>query len=173
MSMSGAVQLDELQAGYLDILNASPYMRSILQPGRRAVEVAYYCYNGQIGNAAVPLAPLVPQSVFFDTQADSDFAVTFMAAAVIETTNGAAMYNDNVAIQFTDTSTGKSFFNVPTVMGLVTGGGGFPYVLPAPRVIRPNTTLQVTAINRDTIVNGGAGPVSLYWALHGTRIFYG
>lgn len=163
---------DELQTRYLDVLNNSPYMKSILQPGRRAIEIEYYCYNGQLGTAATPLAPNVPQTVTFDTQADSDFAVTFMTGAVQEITNGAMIFNDNVALQITDTSTGKTFFNAPTVMGLVTGAGGFPFVLPAPRVIRPNTTIQVSATNRDTVVNGGAGPVTLFFALHGTRIFY-
>lgn len=166
-------QLDELQSLYLDVLNNSPYMKSILQPGRKAVEIEYYCYNGQIGTAAVPLAVGVPQTVSFDTQADSDFAVTFMTAACQEVVNGALAYNDNVTLQITDTSTGKTFFNIPTVFGLVTGAGGFPFVLPAPRVIRPNTTISVQATNRDTQVNGGSGPVSLLWALHGTRIFYG
>lgn len=166
-------QYDELQTRYLDVLNNSPYMKSVLQPGKRAIEIEYYVYNGQLGSAAVPLALNVPQFVTFDTQADSDFAVTFMTGAVQEVTNGAMVFNDNVAIQFTDLSTGKTFFNMPTVMGLVTGAGGFPYVLPAPRVIRPNTTIQVTAINRDTQVNGGLGPVTLFFALHGTRIFYG
>lgn len=163
---------DELQSRYLDVLNNSPYMKSILQPGKRANEIEYYCYNGQLGTAAVPLAPNVPQTITFDTQADSDFAVTFMTGAVQEITGAGMAFNDNVAIQFTDTSTGKTFFNRPTVMGLVTGAGGFPFVLPAPRIIRPNTTIQVTAINRDTVVNGGAGPVTLFYALHGTRIFY-
>lgn len=166
-------QLDELQSRYLGILNSSPYLKSILQPGKVALGVEYYCYNIQLGSVAVPLAPNVPQSVFFDTQADSDFAVTFMSAAVFETNNGTAVYNDNVALQILDTSSGKTFFNIPTVMGLVTGAGGFPYVLPAPRVIRPNTTMQVSVTNRDAVVNGGAGPVSFYLALHGTRIFYG
>lgn len=164
--------LDEIQTRYLEVLNSSPYLKSVLQPGRLAVEIEYYCYNGQIGTAAIPLAPNVPQTVTFDTQADSDFAVTFITGAVQEVANGAMNFNDNVAIQFLDTSTGKTYFSVPTVMGLVSGAGGFPYVLPAPRVIRPNTTIQVTAINRDTVVNGGAGPVTFFFALHGTRIFY-
>lgn len=163
---------DDVQTKYLEVLNDSPYMKSILQPGKQAVEVEYYCYNGQLGTAALPLAPNVPQVITFDTQADSDFAVTFMTGAVQETVNSGMTFNDNVALQFTDTSTGKTFFNVPTVMGLVTGAGGFPFVLPAPRIIRPNTTIQVTAINRDAVVNGGAGPVTLFFALHGTRIFY-
>lgn len=163
---------DELQSRFLEVLNNSPYMKSVLQPGKRAVEIEYYCYNGQLGSTAVPLAAGVPQNITFNTQADSDFAITFMTSSLQEVANGAMVYNDNVALQFTDTSTGKTFFNQPTVMGLVTGAGGFPFVLPAPRILRPNTTIQVTAINRDTVVNGGAGPVTLFFALHGTRIFY-
>jgi hypothetical protein len=140
----------------------------IAKPNRRILGVEYYCYNGQIGSAATPLAPNVPQSTNIITQADSDFALTFISAGVQEAANNALVYNDNIAWQIQDTSNGKMFFNVPTVLGLTSGAGGFPFVLPAPRVINPNTTLLVTATNRDGAIN----PVGLFFAFHGTRIYY-
>ena len=48
------------------------------------------------------------------------------------------------------------------------GGGGFPFIFPAPRVIRPNTNLLLTALNRDTAQNY----VQMFLTLGGTRIFY-
>lgn len=163
---------NDFQAKFLSVLANSPYIASFAKPGRTITDVQYYAYNGRVGTDAVPLAVGVPQTDTFDTQADSDFLLTFISAAIQETAAGPMAYDDNVALQIQDLSTGKFFFNVPTVIGLVTGAGGFPFVLPAPRLLNPNTSIAVSATNRDAIVNGGAGPVGLYYAFHGTRIFY-
>ncbi len=162
----------DFQTRYLQILAASPYVQGILKPGRAVADLQYYAYNGRVGSDAVPLAPGVPQTFTFDTQADSDFVVAAISASVQETVGGPMAYNDNVALQIQDLSTGKRFFNIPTVIGLVTGAGGFPFELPAPRVFAPNTAIAVSATNRDVIVNGGAGPVGLFFAFHGFRVFY-
>lgn len=160
--------LDAFQQKYLEILQRSPYIQSIAKPGREIQNIEYYCYNAQIGSAASPLVLNVPQQTTIETQSDSDFAVTFISAGVQETANNVLVYNWNLTLQAQDLSTGKTFFNVPTVMGLVSGAGGFPFVLPAPRVMNPNTNLQWTAVNRDTVTN----PLIVFLALHGTRIYY-
>jgi hypothetical protein len=160
------------QDKYLALINQSPYIQSIARPGQQIIAVEYYCYNGQVGSVAVPLAVGVPQSTVIETQSDSDFAVTFISTSVQEIAGANVAYNDNVAMQILDNASGKLFFNIATVAPLVSGAGGFPFVLPAPRVIAPNTNLTITATNRDTVVNGGAGPVGLLFALHGTRIYY-
>lgn len=159
---------NEFQTRYLEILKNSPYIQAIAKPGRAIQNIEYYSYNTLIGSAAAPLVNLVPQTSTIETQADSDFAITFMSAAVLETVNGIATYNNNITLQIQDLSTGKLFFNIPTVVGLVTGGGGFPFVLPAPRVVASNSQLLFTAMNRDSAIN----PVGLYIALHGSRIYY-
>lgn len=164
----------DFQAKYLQIMQSSPYLASVLKPGRQVADVQYYAYNGVVGflTSGANLAAGAPQAQVFSTQADSDFVLTFISAAVQETTGGPMAYNDNITLQIQDLSTGKFFFNVPTTLGLVAGAGGFPFVLPAPRVLNPNTQIAVTATNRDTIVNGGAGLVNLFYAFHGSRIFY-
>lgn len=164
----------DFQAAYLRIMQNSPYLASVLKPGRAVVDVQYYAYNGVVGFASsgANLLPNVTQTTTFDTQADSDFVLTFISACAQETTGAPMSYNDNLALQIQDLSTGKFLFNVPTVMGLVTGAGGFPFVLPAPRLFNPNTTIAVSATNRDTIVNAGAGLVNFFYAFHGSRIFY-
>lgn len=160
------------QDRFLQIAMQSPYLQSVLKPGRTVTNIEYYAYNVTVGSVAAPLANGIPQTATFDTQSDSDFAIAFLSAAVTETVNGVVVYNDNVALQIQDTSTGKFFFNTDTVIGLVTGAGGFPFVLPASRVINPNTTIAVRATNRDAFVNGGAGPVGVTLVMHGSRIFY-
>ena len=161
-----------LQAKYLEILNASPYLDAVRKPGRQVVDVQYYAYNVRVGSVAVPLADGVAQTTTFETQADSDFVVSEVSAALQAEDNGAMLYNGNVVLQVTDLSSGKLFYNRPAALALVTGAGGFPFVLPAARVWNPNTSIAVTATNRDALINGGAGPVGLFLAFHGTRLFY-
>lgn len=163
-----APSTDEFQARYLALLAQTPYLMGIAKPNRKILGVEYYCYNGQVGSTGSPLVVNVPQTTNIITQADSDFAITFISAGVQEAANNALVYNDNIAWQIQDTSNGKLFFNVATVIGLTSGAGGFPFVLPAPRVINPNTTLLVTATNRDAAIS----PTGLFFAFHGTRIFY-
>ena len=163
----------DFQARYLQLAQTSPYLAGIIRPNRQVLKISWYVYNGRIGSDAIPLAPGVAQSDTFDTQADSDFVCTFIEACVQEVANGAMAYNDNVDLQVQDLSSGKLWFSTPTALALVTGAGGFPYKLPAPRVIAPNTSIRVTSTNHDTIVNGGLGPVGVNYALHGSRIFYG
>lgn len=161
-----------LQAKYLEILNGSPYMDAVRKPGREIVDVQYYAYNIRVGSVATPLANGVPQTASFETQSDSDFVVSEISAAVQAVNNGAMLYNANLALQITDLSSGKLFFNRPAAIALVTGAGGFPFVLPAARVWNPNTSIAVQATNRDALINAGAGPVGLFLAFHGTRLFY-
>lgn len=163
---------DQFQAKALQILANSDYIQGVAKPGRVIADIQYYVYNGRIGTDAVPLASGVTQTQRFDTHADSDFAISYIEACLQELAGGVMTYNGNTALQIQDLATGKLFFSVPTAMALVSGAGGFPFVLPAPRLFNPNTAIAVSATNRDTIVNGGAGPVGLYYAFHGTRIFY-
>lgn len=161
------------QARYLEILRSSPYLAGVLRPGKSPVDIAYYAYNTRVGSDAVPLANGVPQTQNIETQSDSDFVVTFLSAAVQPVAGGAMQYNANVALQVTDLSTGKPMFSTDTAIGLVTGAGGFPFVLPAPRIWAPNITVAVRVTNHDAIMNAGNGPVGVYVAFHGTRLFYG
>lgn len=166
------MQSDPFAQRYLEILKASPYLASVLRPGRQVANIAYYAYNGRIGTDAAPLANGVPQVGTVETQADSDFVLTFIMAAVQPTAGGPFQYNANVAWQITDLSTGKPLFSADAAIALTSGAGGFPFVLPAPRVYGPNTSIQVRVTNHDPIMNGAAGPVGLYFAFHGTRIYY-
>jgi hypothetical protein len=159
---------DEFQQRYLTLLQNSPYIKSVARDGKTIVNIQYYCYNVQIGSIAAPLLLNVPQQNTIETQADSDFAISYMSGSVRNAAADNVLYTANVTLQLQDTATGKLFFNQPAMFPLVSGAGGFPYVLPAPRVINPNSTVLCTAMNRDTTQNF----TGLFLALHGTRIFY-
>lgn len=160
--------MSKFEQKYLDILNASPFIRAFAKPGRRVVRAQYFDYNTRIGSAASPLALNVPQLGNIETQADSDFVATYMTAGVLQLATSVMTFNRNVAFQVQDLSTGKNFFSQATIMGLLAGAGGFPYVFPAPRVINPNTNLAITVTNRDTATNYEG----FFIAFHGMRLFY-
>jgi hypothetical protein len=159
----------DLNNAYLQILANSPYIKSVAKPGRTIAALETYVYNTVIGTAAIPLTLANgPVSSTLDTQADSDFVMTYLSASVNITVNGDMKVNRNLTLQIQDTSTGKLFFSAPTVLTLVAGGGGFPFIFPAPRVINANTTLLFTGQNRDTAQDYN----QMFVALGGTRIFY-
>lgn len=157
------------QQKYLEILADSPYIRSVRKPGRTIIGLETYTYNAVVGTAARPLT-LANGDVTaqLDTEADSDFVLAYLSACVNITANADMKVNRNLTLQIQDTSTGKTFFSAPSVMTLVAGGGGFPFIFPAPRVIDANTTLLFTVRNRDVTQDYNQA----FLSLGGTRIFY-
>lgn len=156
-----------LQAKYLEILGSSPYIASVRKPGRTIIGMETYVYNVVVG-APFSLLYNVDVRAQLQMQADSDFVLSYLSGCVNINPNGDMKSNRNLTLQIQDTSTGKLFFNQPTVMTLVCGGGGFPFIFAAPRVIDANTTLQFTVRNRDSAQNYSQA----YLSLGGTRIFY-
>jgi hypothetical protein len=153
---------------YLELTNQDAYVQSVARPGAVIVKKMSYVYNVVIGQPQPLALAAGAVNASVTTLADSDFVLTYLSACVNITPQGDMKVNRNLTLQIQDTSTGKFFFNVPTVMSLVAGAGGFPFVMPAPRVIRPNTTLQLTAQNRDAAQDYN----NMFVALAGTRIFY-
>lgn len=154
---------------YFELSNQDPYIQSVKRPGATIVKKMSYVYDTTIGTAAQPLTLANGAlTVNLTMLADSDFILTYLSACMNLTANGDMKSNRNLTLQILDTSTGKLFFSQPTVTTLVAGGGGFPFIFPAPRVIRPNTTLQLTGQNRDVLQDYN----QMFVALGGTRIFY-
>jgi len=156
---------------YFELSNQDPYVQSVIRPGQLLVKRMPFEYGAVVGGPA-PDQPLTlaagPVQETMITLADSDFVLTSLSICVNITVNGDMKFNRNLTIQIQDTSTGKRFFSAPTVTSLVGGGGGFPFIFPAPRVIRPNTGLLITAQNRDTALNYNA----MYVTFGGSRFFY-
>lgn len=161
--------MNDIQKRYLELAAQSPYLRSVLTPGRQVVDFQSFVYNATIGTAALPLTLANgAQNANLEIQADSDFALTYLSACVNIAANGDMKVNRNLTLQIQDTATGKLFFSQPTVVTLAAGGGGFPFIYLNRRVIRANTTLLLTAQNRDT----GQDYNQMFVALGGTRIYY-
>ena len=160
---------------YFELTNQDPYIQSVARPGQTITKKMPYEYGVIIGGQTVngvvqPLLTLAAGAITstLATLADSDFVLSAISASVNINANSDMKFNRNLTLQIQDASTGKYFYSAPTVMALSAGGGGFPLVYAAPRVLRPNTILNVTAQNRDT----GQDYQSMYITFHGTRIFY-
>jgi hypothetical protein len=154
---------------YFELSNQDPYIQSVKRPGQTLVKKMSFIYNAVIGSATQPLTfangPITSNLI---TLADSDFVLTSLSACMNLVVNGDMKVNRNLTLQIQDTSNGKFFFSQPTVTTLIAGAGGFPFVYPAPRVIRPNTTLLLTAQNRDSANDY----FQMFVAFQGTRMFY-
>jgi hypothetical protein len=159
--------MNDFQRRYLDILQRTDYISSVARPGREIVNIDYFAYNLRIGTDAVPIAAAAIGQGQVDIQADSDFVLTYMSGATQNAIGGALIFNSQTPIQITDQGSGKTFFNTPTIMALAFGGGGFPFLLPSPRVLNPNTSLLCAVTN-----NTGANLFGIYLTFHGSRIFY-
>lgn len=158
----------EFENRYLAMLNNSPYIQAVKRPGQEIVNLEDYTYNVTVGSAATPLVLNTDIQQTIQTHADSDFVFTYLSACVNISANADMKFNRNLSLQIQDLSTGKFFFNQSTIMTLVAGAGGSPYIYPSPRVIAPNTGLQFTVRNRDIAQNYN----QFFAALRGTRIFY-
>ena len=159
----------DFDQSYLNVIASTPYIQSVARQGRQIIKLETFTYNVVIGTAATPLT-LANGNVTatLTTQADSDFAFAYLSGGVNIAANGDLKFSRNVTLQIQDQSTGKLFFNQATVMQNVMGGGGFPFVFPAPRVILPNASLLFTARNRDTLQDYN----QMFLALTGTKIYY-
>lgn len=161
------------QTKYQQIVNASPYIQSVKRPGEEIDRTSYYAYNTVIGAASQPAIVLTlntARTLVIETQADSDFVCAGLSAAVQNSlvNGGSLVVGRDVTLQIQDLGSGKNFFSAPTIISLVTGAGGFPYLFPSPRVLKPNTQLAVTVMNRDT----ANAYENVFVAIHGTRIWY-
>lgn len=160
--------MNEFQRKYLDILAQSDYISSVARPGKKILNIDYYAYNARIGTDAVPVAATggVGQAQV-QIQADSDFVLSYISGGAQQTANDTINSAQSILVQMTDTGSGKKYFNQPTLLPIMAGQGGYPFMLPAPRVLNPNTILQIDVQNLMNI-----SFVGIFFAFHGARIFY-
>lgn len=145
----------------LEIAQQSNFLASVAREGQKIVKIDPFGYNGQIGSVAVPVAANGGVgSVIIPFQADSDFVIQEISADALGTTQ--------LTVQIQDTGSGRTFFNEPTLLSLMSGPGAFPFLLPTPKVVAPSTNLLVSITNLDP-VNACTGA---FFSFQGGKIFY-
>lgn len=156
--------MNDFERRMLDVIQNSSWIATVARKNANIIDIDYYVYNVEILDVAIGSNA----TGNIQTQSDSDFAMVYMAG---ETVVGGLIDSTPVeTIQFTDTGTGKTFFNVPALFQLVMGNSGQPLFLPTPRVIGPNTNVNITV---NAIASAGSAAIDNYISLMGARIYYG
>lgn len=159
--------MNDFERRLLDIVKNSSYIASVARADQRIVNIDYFSYNIRLGTTVAAIANGATVSGFAQIQADSDFVLTYIAGDVLNAAGNAINTLASALLQITDTGSGKTFFSEPTLFGMVTGRGGFPFLLPSPRVINPNTNLKVDFTNN----TGGVVP-GAFISFMGARVYY-
>lgn len=156
-------QVTPFEQAYIRRLMSDTYLRDAARPGRQVLDVAPFWYNASYTGFNLSLNT---QSALIETQADSDFVVSTIAMSARRVGTNTFDALPLMTLQITDQSTGKTWFNAPSMMRLVAGDQGMPAKMAAPRVIQPNAVLQldVTPLN---MINDNA-----WVSIAGNRIFY-
>lgn len=155
--------MNEFERRLLDTVQNSTWIAAVARPNQKILGIEYYNYNTMFSQIAVAATV---QNVI-QIQSDSDFAMSYMSGSAVDLVVGAVQNQPVATIQITDTGSGKTFFSAPTLFNLVMGSGGLPFYLPAPRVVAPNTNLQISINNV-----AAARAQDFYVNLLGARIYY-
>lgn len=144
----------------LEIAQQSNFLASVAREGQKIVKIENFAYNAQIGSVASPIAFGASGQAFINFQADSDFVIMYMSGDALGTTQ--------CTVQITDTGSSRTFFNEPTLMSLVLGTSGWPYLLPTPKVVAPSTNLKIDLNN----ISAATAMTGAFFSFGGGRIYY-
>jgi hypothetical protein len=147
----------------LQAVQSSAWLANFVRPNQQLIALEPYTYTGKIasiatgasGNTSIPI------------QADSDFVCIETTGSVYDNTAAGLVPSPYTTVQVTDSGTGKTFFSDYTLFALVFGIAGYPYYMPTPRIIAPNTSLLVNVVNLDP-----ADTFTYYVAFQGARLYY-
>lgn len=176
--------LNEFQRRFLEVTQTHLYLQRANASG---MVPEYFGYGLTIGTAANPLVNAVTQQGTIAIQADAWFLWEYLSIGVVLPTTAnigdPTMVTDagNLLILITDTGAGEDIYNIPSgfagAPGLLLAGSpivaaaGIPYVFPTPRLMPPNTNINVSVTKLGT--NGGADNPDMlgaYITINGARI---
>lgn len=159
--------MNEFWRKLLDMVGYTDYIATFADPTRRILAIDTYSYSIDGNALTADITATAPQSFDVVMDSDSDFVCCYFSGHGRATGQTAMMVNPAMLVQIQDQASGRTFFSQPAPMPMICGQGGFPFLLTSPRVIKPRSTLTITA--RSAQVQSFSG---FYFALHGARIFY-
>ena len=144
------------------------YVATFADPSRQIVDIDTYTYTIDGDVLSANITQTAPQ--VFNTQmvGDCDFVLFYLSAFARINGQQVMTVNPAILVQIAEPTTGRTFFAGPSPLPLVAGQGGFPFLLPGPRVIRARSQLQATFISAQAQAFSG-----IYFCYHGARIWYG
>lgn len=153
--------MNDFERRLVDTSLTSVYLAEFARQGQTVLGIDYFAYNSSAsirgvvaGAAAQDIIPL---------QSNSDFVMMYMSG--IANINGTISGLPNATLQFTDSGSGKTYYNQPTLFSNVIGAGGYPFLLPSPRVLAPNTNVKIDVVNNEAVT------VDFWISLMGARVY--
>lgn len=156
--------MNDFQRRALDIAQSSTYLTLYARQNQEIQGIEEFGYSVEIDN----IASGATATGTFQVLSDSDFVCTYLTGCSVATATGIVDAVPQALLQITDTGSGKTFFNQPSFMGLITGQGGYPFLLAAPRLIAPNTNIQYQVTN----LLGAGNTRNYFLTMIGARIYY-
>lgn len=159
--------MNEFWRKLCDEVGQTDYISTFADPSRQIIGIDDYSYVIDGETLTANITQTVSQSFNVIMDSDSDFVLTYFSGFARAVATTVMIINPAILIQIKDQSSGRTYFNTPSPMAMLCGQGGFPFLLTSPRVIKPRTTLTVTAIAAQAKTFSG-----FYFCLHGSRIYY-
>lgn len=157
--------LNEFHRKLFDTIGANSYVGLFADPTREILSIEPYTYS-VVADGLTLTATLQQFEITMDS--DSDFVAVFASGCATSAGSAYPIVADpDIVIQIRENWSGKTWFNVPTLMPLVAGQGGYPHIMQSPRLIPPRTTISVFAGADWTQTYTG-----FHFSLHGGRIYY-
>jgi hypothetical protein len=166
--------MNEFERKILDTVEYSNYVATFADPSRKILNIESYAYS--VDALAANITSAATQTFNLVMDSDSDFVLMNMMGGAQLAAGGAGVpkatrcveFSPALLIQIKDLSSSRTFFNMPTPLPLIAGTGGLPFMLSSPRVIKPRSTLAVSAIG----AVAGATFTNFYFTLSGAKIYY-
>lgn len=150
-----------------DEVGRTDYVSMFADPSRKIVNIDDYTYTVDGNAMTANITQTAPQVFNTVMDTDSDFVLFYFSGMARNNGSTVLAANPAISIQIKDQSSGRNFFNTASAMPFVCGQGGFPFLLTSPRVIKPRTTLTLTAQSLQNQAFYG-----FFFCYHGARIFY-
>lgn len=170
--------MNEFQRRLLDTVRFNSWVASFADPARQLLGLESYTYSVDAHGTLLDATASKDFPLVMDS--DSEFLCVYVAGAGRITTpviadpangNQVVEFSPSMVVQITDEAAGKTWFDQLTPLPLIAGAGGFPFILSSPRVVKPRSTLTITA---QMLATGAPSVVStdVFFALHGAKLYY-
>lgn len=147
------------------VANAREQLLGVKTVRGTVINLESFVYNLDFQDSFLGAATATTKTVL---DADSDFLCLFLMCSAY--TAAATLVTPSqipALLQITDTTSSRSFFSSPAMVGNVCGAVGLPFIMPESRLIFARTALNATFQN---LVAGG--PIKAQVGLVGLKVYY-